>query len=162
MQISEKWQQIIGYSSALIIGIAFPPSILIILAGFLILDWRKKRKEKNAGTSPFGVSFFSNKVAQSMFRLGYPANQMPPIKVFKPLCDALKVNGYDAGRAAALWVKCLRDNDPEAIKELKSNTGAYGIILFEPDKEKSLQEGLQEAPANASAQIEKRNPWAPQ
>lgn len=149
MQISEKWQERIGYCSALIVGILFPPSILIMLAIFLIWDWRKKHQNKNTSASPFSISFFSNKVAQSMFRLGYPSNQMPPIKIFKPLCDALKVNGYDADRAAVLWVKCLRDNDAEAIKELRSNTGAYGSLMFGPKEETRTP----------NDQKDKKNPW---
>lgn len=65
-----------------------------------------------------------------MFRAGYPARDMPPINMFKPLCDALKTNGYSAERAAELWIKCLRDNNTAAIRELRDNTGAYGIMMF--------------------------------
>lgn len=78
-----------------------------------------------------GISFFSNKVAKALFRKGYTPQDLPPIKNFKPLCDALKANGYDADIAADLWDKCLQE-DKSAIKEMHENTGAYGIMLFGP------------------------------
>lgn len=65
-----------------------------------------------------------------MFRAGYPVQDMPPNHVFKLLCDALKANGYNAEQAADLWVKCLRDNNKDAIRELRDNTGAYGVMMF--------------------------------
>lgn len=61
--------------------------------------------------------------------MGLTPQEMPPMNVFKPLCDALKANGYDAERTANLWFKCI-NNDISAIEELQNNTGAYGIILF--------------------------------
>ncbi len=38
----------------------------------------------------FGITFFSNKVAKALFRKGYVPQDIPPIGIFKPLCDALK------------------------------------------------------------------------
>lgn len=50
----------------------------------------------------FGISFFSNKVVHHLFQMGLGRDDIPPINIFKPLCDALKANGYDAERAASL------------------------------------------------------------
>lgn len=74
--------------------------------------------------------FFPNKVAHHMFRLGYSVHDMPPSNIFSPICKALRSSGYDAERAADLWVRCLVHNDKEAIRELYKSSGAYGVMLF--------------------------------
>lgn len=77
----------------------------------------------------FGITFFSNKVSSRLFKKGYEPHQLPPHKVFKPLCDALEQNGYTPDQAAELWDSCFKD-DPEAIKKMHKDTGIVGMTIL--------------------------------
>jgi len=67
---------------------------------------------------------------------------MPTKIMFHDLCRALEVGGYDADAAASLWNRCLQ-YDPEAIEQLKRDTGLYGVLhlsqFFEPLSEEDTQ-----------------------
>lgn len=97
----------------------------------------------------FGISFFSNKVANQLFKRGYVPKDIPPFKFFKPVCDALKSNGYDAARAADLWDRCFK-NDEVAIRELHDNSGVWGILYFGPLL-KLIEQGSSQSEAGTPA-----------
>jgi hypothetical protein len=52
---------------------------------------------------------------------------MPTKVMFNDLCRALQTSGYDADAAANLWNRCLK-YEPEAIEQLRRDTGLYGIL----------------------------------
>jgi len=87
----------------------------------------------------FGISFFSNKVANAMIReFGYDANDVRELwsafggmRGFKELCDGLKANGYDAVRAAGLFHR-LHGTDRDAFEELYNNSGLAGRTILGP------------------------------
>jgi hypothetical protein len=115
------------YSLLAVLSLSAPIIIFPLIVAFLLYDLLIKKVIGN-----FDV-FYSNKVANHMFEAGVKPQDMPPNNLFKPMCDALKAREYNADEAATLWVKCIRDNDTDAIKELRDHTGAYGIMMFGND-----------------------------
>jgi len=53
---------------------------------------------------------------------------------FAELCKALKASGYDADRAANLFNRVFY-YDPDAIDEMRRNTGLFGLAVFGPGEE---------------------------
>jgi hypothetical protein len=81
------------------------------------------------------ISFFSNKVAHKLFKMGWETGDLAPImSEFKLICDGLKANGYDAGRAARLWSDVLSGKE-EAVSEMRANAGIYGAMYLASDDE---------------------------
>ena len=73
---------------------------------------------------------FPHKVANRLAKLGWPADMIPRRDpTFLQLCDALKLSGYDAARAAQLW-HLVFSGDIEARQELRTNTGLYGAVFL--------------------------------
>jgi hypothetical protein len=65
--------------------------------------------------------------------MGWTPASLPIDKLyFSKMCDALNGNGYDPDRAAALWNRAFRQ-DMEARKELRANTGLYGMTVISED-----------------------------
>jgi hypothetical protein len=75
----------------------------------------------------FAKFLFPHQVAKRLYAMGWRQKDMPIKAMFNDLCGALRANGYDADVAAELWNKCLR-YDPEAIEQLKRDSGFYGIL----------------------------------
>ena len=74
-------------------------------------------------------------MAGRLHAMGWRGKDMPTKVMFRDLCGALRASGYDADAAANLWDKCLR-YEPEAIEQLRRDTGLYGVLhlsqFFEP------------------------------
>lgn len=77
----------------------------------------------------FGISFFSNKVAHHLFKMGYTPQDIHFKREFKLISDGLKANGYSAEEAARLWSGFLQ-RDKVSITEMRENSGLYGVLLL--------------------------------
>ena len=71
---------------------------------------------------------FPHKVANRLAKLGWPADKIPRRDpTFLQLCDALKLGGYDAARAAQLW-HLVFSGDIEARQKSFAST----LVFTEP------------------------------
>jgi hypothetical protein len=75
----------------------------------------------------FAKLLFPHQVAKRLYAMGWSRTDMPTKAMFNDLCGALRANGYNTDAAAELWNKCLQ-YDPEAIEQLKGDSGFYGIL----------------------------------
>ncbi len=81
----------------------------------------------------FGSFFLANRVSSWLFEMGWSPQTIPlDRQIFLKLSDALKANGYGPERAARLWDRVFR-GDSAATKELRVNTGAFGIVSISED-----------------------------
>jgi hypothetical protein len=77
--------------------------------------------------SIFARFLYPRQVASRLYAMGWRRKDMPTKAMFRDLCGALRASGYDADAAASLWNRCLQ-YDPEAIEQLKRDTGLYGVL----------------------------------
>src|SRR5262245_49222925 len=75
----------------------------------------------------FARFLFPHQVSKRLYSMGWKKRDMPTRVMISDLCRALQISGYNAETAATLWNRCLR-YEPEAIEQLKRDTGLYGVL----------------------------------
>jgi hypothetical protein len=96
--------------------------------------------------SIFARFLYPRQVASRLYAMGWQRKDMPTKVMFRDLCGALSASGYDVNAAAGLWNRCLQ-YEPEAIEQLKRDTGLYGVLHLSqffgplPEDDKLTPEG---------------------